>query len=97
MSRSFKKYPLVCPSKKYDKQISSRIVRHKAKQVLNNIEANWFYGMSDGELRNIGFIVLENEDFHIPTSRETYDLWWVGSGDSACSFEPEKYPELMRK
>lgn len=77
MSRSYRKYPMLSPSKKSDKEYASRLLRRIVKQRLSHYD--------------------EEDDLVFIIPREAFDLWWSGSGDSSCKFDPQEYPHLLRK
>lgn len=101
MSRSFRKHPFYSGgSNKRSKQYASRLLRHKTKKVMETITVDIIWQDQEGfhsEPRRPGcpVMVKAKDDFLLPKADEVYDFWW--NNDSGCSFDPEKYPYLLRK
>lgn len=98
MSRSFRKFPLFDGgTKRWGKQHSSRITRHKTKQIIESLEFD-IEGWSQDGRRVLGCpakVTILNDDFLLPKPDEIYDFWW--DNDSGCQFDPVRFPELLRK
>ena len=87
MSRSFKKNNFsgntASESEKHNKEIYHRSRRKSERNVLASYSSVIYDPLDD-------FEDLEFED-------EVKDAGWMFAKDGKCQFNPEKYPELMRK